>query len=381
MRFGMGFLFQNYTDWDRYEALERGETVGEPKISDEQILREQFALADLVEPLGFDTIWAFEQHAQPYLMIPNPHLFLMRMAARTTTLDIGSMLVVLPWHNPVRLAEDIAYLQHVLGPDRRYFLGVGRGLARRNYEAMGVDADESRGRFNEVFEIVKRALTQEKFSFEGEFYTYRNVGIRPRPLDPSVILNALGGYTSETSLVELAKKGMQPLTTPNKTRESYEEEMARFNQIRIEHGHGPANGPVLQVPMYCAESESEALEAVDKWFFENADATNHAYEIGTENFASKKGFEEYTTKGSDFGDGTAEDTIKVLRTKFMRDAVWGTPQQCADRVVELQEQFDLSEIVTLTSYGSMPADKSERSMRLFADEVMPKLSHLRETPA
>lgn len=378
MRFGMGFLFQNYTDWDRFEALERGEEVGEPAISDEQILREQFGLADLVEPLGFDTVWAFEQHAQPYLMMPNPHMFLMRMAARTTTLDIGSMLVILPWHNPIRLAEDVAYLQHQLGPDRRYFMGVGRGLARRNYDSMGVDADESRERFNEVFEIVTRALTQEMFSFEGEFFNYENVSIRPRPLNPNVILDALGGWTSEASLKALAKKGMHPITTPNKTRESYEQEMKLFNEIRVESGHGPANGPVLQVPMYCAESEAEALEGVEQWFLENADATNHAYEIGTDNFAAKKGYEDYKTKGSDFGDGTAEDTLKVLRTKFMRDAVWGTPQQCAERVVELNEQFGLSEIVTLTSYGTMPADKSEKSMRLFADEVIPKLSHLRE---
>jgi alkanesulfonate monooxygenase SsuD/methylene tetrahydromethanopterin reductase-like flavin-dependent oxidoreductase (luciferase family) len=379
MKLGMGFLFQNYTDWERFEALERGEKVGPPKKPDAEIVAEQFALADLVEPLGWDSIWAFEQHAQPYLMQPNPLAFLMRAAARTKKIDVGTMLVVLPWWNPIRLAEDLAYLQHVLGPGREIYFGVGRGLARRNYKAMGIDPDEARGRFNEVFEIVKKAFTEEMFSYEGEYYSYKDVSIRPAPLSPYPVLHPLGGYTSEPSLIELAKRGFHPLTTPNKTRESYEEEMTRFNEIRKEHGHGPANGPVLQVMTFCAESEAEAKEACEQWFYENADATNHGYEIGTENFGSGKGFEAYkSAEGSDFGDGTPESTIQTLLTKFFRDAVWGTPQMCAERIIELEEQFGLSQLVNITSFGTMPAERSEKSMRLFSEHVMPKIQHLRD---
>ena len=126
MRFGIGFIYPNYKDWDRFEAMEQGaslEEVGEMEISDAQVLREQMALADLVEPLGFDTLWSFEQHAAPYIMIPDPHQYMSYFAARTKRIDLGSMIAVLTWHNPFRVAEQVSMLQHHL---RRAVLLHGR---------------------------------------------------------------------------------------------------------------------------------------------------------------------------------------------------------------------------------------------------------------
>lgn len=374
MRFGMGFFLGNYTDWDRFEALERGEAVGEPIATDGQVLREQFALADLVEPLGFDTLWSFEQHAMPYLMMPDPHQFLSYFAGRTSRIDVGSMIVVLPWHNPIRLAENISYLQHHLGPDRKYFMGIGRGLARRNFDSMHADMSTSREKFNEVYEILRLAFTQETFSYEGQFFKYENVSVRPRPLDPSVITDAWGAWTTERSLREMAQRGLQPLTTPNKTLESYVQDLALFNDIRVENGFGPAKGPILQVPLYCAESEAEAEEGVERWFYEYVDSVNRAYEVGTDNFGGGKGYEDYKTKGSDFGSGTRESTIETLTTKFRRDAVWGTPEQCAERVAAHRDMLGISELVCITSFGTMSAAQSEKSMRLFAENVIGRFS-------
>ena len=90
-------------------------------------------------------------------------------------------------------------LQHHLR-GRYYFMGVGRGLARRNFDAMNVNIDESRERFYEILDIVTLALTQEMFSFEGQFYAYKNASLRPRPLDERVITDAWGAWTSEQTL-------------------------------------------------------------------------------------------------------------------------------------------------------------------------------------
>src|SRR5262249_37801861 len=127
MRFGIGFMHANYTDWDRFEALEKGEQVGPIAVDDSSVMREALGLGEMVEPLGFDTIWAFEQHAMPYLMIPDPTQYLSYWAGRSPNIDLGSMITVLPWHNPIRLAEQISMLQHFMGPERTYYLGVGRG--------------------------------------------------------------------------------------------------------------------------------------------------------------------------------------------------------------------------------------------------------------
>ena len=262
MRFGIGFIYPNYKDWDRFEAMEQGaslEEVGEMEISDAQVLREQMALADLVEPLGFDTLWSFEQHAAPYIMIPDPHQYMSYFAARTKRIDLGSMIAVLTWHNPFRVAEQVSMLQHHLR-GRYYFMGVGRGLARRNFDAMNVNIDESRERFYEILDIVTLALTQEMFSFEGQFYSYKNASLRPRPLDERVITEAWGAWTSEQTLREMAARGLQPLTTPNKTLESYKEDMNLFDEIRAEHGFEPARRPILQVPLYVSEDADNEEE-------------------------------------------------------------------------------------------------------------------------
>jgi alkanesulfonate monooxygenase SsuD/methylene tetrahydromethanopterin reductase-like flavin-dependent oxidoreductase (luciferase family) len=381
MRFGLGFNFCNYNDWDRFLALERGEEVGEMATSDSTVLSEQFALADRSEEFGFDTLWAFEQHAAPFLMTPDPTQYLSYFAGRLENIAVGSMITVLPWHNPIRLAEQISMLQHFMGPERTYYLGVGRGLARRNFDAMGVSMDNSRERFTEVYDIVKLALTEEMFSYKGQFFEYENVSVRPRPLDPAVITEAWGSWTSEASIRTMAERGLHPLTTPNKTIESYNTEIKLLDEIRAENGYGPANRPILQVPLLCAESEQEAKEGAEQYIREYVDSILRAYELGTDNFGKGKGYEQYK-KGSDFGDGSYQNALETLTTKFLADGIIGTPEQCAEKVVAHHELIEPSELVCVCGTGSIPADKTEKSMRLYAEEVLPRVAHLRsEQPA
>jgi alkanesulfonate monooxygenase SsuD/methylene tetrahydromethanopterin reductase-like flavin-dependent oxidoreductase (luciferase family) len=381
MRLGVGFFFGNYGDWDRFEALERGESVGPMAVSDAQIYREQLVLGDLVEPLGFDTLWSFEQHGMPYLMCPDPHQFLTYFAARTTRLDFGSMIAVLPWHNPFRLAEQISMLQHFIGSERKYFLGVGRGLARRNFEAMGIEMETSRERFNEVLDVLQLAFTEEMFSYKGQFFSYENVSLRPRPLDAATVLEAWGSWTSEASVRNMGRRGLNPLTTPNTTFESYVHDLELLNQVRQENGYGPAERPILQVPMYCCETEQQAQDGAAEYFHDYVDSVLRAYELGTDRFANAKGYEDYGSKGSDFGSGSYQSALETLTKKFLTDGITGTPEQCAEKVVAHYEMVDPSELVVLTAVGSMPASETERSLRLFAKEVMPRIEHLRSGSA
>jgi alkanesulfonate monooxygenase SsuD/methylene tetrahydromethanopterin reductase-like flavin-dependent oxidoreductase (luciferase family) len=375
----MGFVYPNYRDWDRFLALEAGaspDEVGEVEVSDGQVLQEQMYLADLVEPLGFDTLWAFEQHAAPYIMIPDPNQYLSYFAGRTKRIDVGAMIVVLTWHNPFRVAEQVSMLQHHLN-GRYYFMGVGRGLARRNFDAMNIPIDESRERFFECLEILQLAFTQEMFSYEGQFHSYKNASLRPRPLDPKIVVEAWGSWTSETSLRHMAERGLQPMTTPNKTLDSYLEDMKLFDQIRAEKGHGPTRRPILQVPLYCSEDANAEQDEVRQWIGEYVDSVLRMYELGTENFAPGKSYAEYRTKGSDFGSGTYEDALEGLTTKFLRDGIIGTPEECAEKIAAHRETIDPSELVTLTAVGTMPKGKAEQSMRLYAEKVVPRFDDIR----
>ena len=92
------------------------------------------------------------------------------------------------------------------------------------------------------------------------------------------------------------------------------------------------------------------------------------YELGTENFAPGPSYAQYRTKGSDFGSGTKESAVETLTTKFLRDGIIGTPEQCAERVAAHRQTINPSELVVLNGVGTMPADVAERSMRLFCRE-------------
>ena len=169
-------------------------------------------------------------------------------------------------------------------------MGVGRGLARRNFDAMNVDIDESRERFWEVYDIVQLLFTQEMFSYEGQFYSYKNASLRPRPLDPRIVTEAWGTWTSETSLREMAERGMQPMTTPNKTLESYVEDMHALQldpgRERARAGRGNRSSRCRCTAREDAHAEQDDIR---QWINEYVDSVLQMYELGTENFAPGQG--------------------------------------------------------------------------------------------
>jgi len=142
MRVGMTVVFQNPHDGQ----------------SDHAVYADELRLADLAEPLGFDSIWGVEHHFTDYTMCPDVLEFLTYMAGRTRRVQLGSMVVVLPWHDPVRVAEQVSMLDTMSGG--RLVFGIGRGLGRVEFEGFRVPMEESRGRFIESAEMILRGLEQ-----------------------------------------------------------------------------------------------------------------------------------------------------------------------------------------------------------------------------
>src|ERR1700730_5288113 len=133
MKVGASFFCQNY-----FRAQK----------PDWQVYQDDLTLADMVEPLGFDSIWGVEHHFSPYTMIPDVLQFMTYMAGRTKKIGFGSMVVVLPWHDPVRVAEQIAMLDIYLG-DRELTLGFGRGSGGIEYKSFPGPMGASRRRIIE----------------------------------------------------------------------------------------------------------------------------------------------------------------------------------------------------------------------------------------
>ncbi|MGB1880245.1 MAG: LLM class flavin-dependent oxidoreductase, partial [Gammaproteobacteria bacterium] len=180
MRVGATIFNQNYGDWDRYEAEERGEAVAsQPAKSDREVFSEELNLARIADETGFDSVWTIEHHFTPYTMVTNPLQYLTYVAGITQRVDLGTMVTVLPWHNPVRVAEDVNMLDTFLGPGREIICGVGRGLGRREYAGLSIDQGEARDRFDESLQILKALLATGRCDFAGEHYQIEGLKLRP----------------------------------------------------------------------------------------------------------------------------------------------------------------------------------------------------------
>src|ERR1700694_931161 len=125
-------------------------------LSDAEVYRQELRLADLAEPLGFDSIWSVEHHFTDYTMCPDVLQFLTYMAGRTQQVALGSMVVVLPWHDPMRAAEEISMLDNISGG--RMILGLGRGAGKVEFEGLRGPMGESRERFVEYARMVLEGL-------------------------------------------------------------------------------------------------------------------------------------------------------------------------------------------------------------------------------
>ncbi len=373
MRIGATIFNQNYTDWDRYEAEEKGQPVApRPTLSDRDIFNQELNLARIADETGFDSLWTIEHHFTPYTMVTNPLQYLTYIAGITKRVDLGTMVVVLPWHNPVRVAEDVNMLDAFLGPKRNIICGVGRGLGRREYAGLGIDQNEARGRFDEALQILKQLLGTGKCDFDGEYFKVHGLRLRPQPeKDLSANLWCAGG-TAETVQI-IAKNDVKPLTIPTTSLDVSLAGMRRYAAIRRDAGFAPSNTK-LALWTYVAVTASEAEKGA-RHMEEYGDSALRHYELLGTHLKGIKGYEQY---------GAQSDVLRqdpTLFTKgFYNSHPWGTPDQAIKRATELANAFGTDEIMFIFKYGAMPIDKAEKSMRLFAKEVMPALKALHPKP-
>src|SRR2546422_3044693 len=134
---------------------------------DFDVYQDDVRLADLAEPLGFESIWGVEHHFTYYTMCPDVLQFLTYMAGRTERARLGSMVVVLPWHDPMRVAEEVAMLDNISGG--RLILGLGRGAGKVEFDGFRLSMDESRGRFVESAEMLLKGLETGYCEYDGTF--------------------------------------------------------------------------------------------------------------------------------------------------------------------------------------------------------------------
>jgi alkanesulfonate monooxygenase SsuD/methylene tetrahydromethanopterin reductase-like flavin-dependent oxidoreductase (luciferase family) len=334
--------------------------------TDREVYLNELRLADLAEPLGFESIWGVEHHFTDYTMCPDVLQFLTYMAGRAPKLQLGSMVVVLPWHDPMRAAEEISMLDNISGG--RMILGLGRGAGKVEFDGFRLSMDESRARFVECAETVLRGLETGYCEYDGEFIKQPRAAIRPAPFK-SFRGRTYAAAVSPDSMPVVAKLGIGILVIPQKPWKEVAAELITYRGIYKELNGVEAPPPVCAGWTFCDESHDRAEEMARRYIGGYYQTVLDHYNFQGDHLATTKGYEYYgkmSEKIATYG------TDKVIDF-FMNLQVWGTPGECYEKILDVRRRVANDTFVGVFSYAGMPYDEAERNIRLFARDVMPEL--------
>ena len=223
--------------------------AGRPDVA---LYNEHMVLGDLAEPLGFDSLFALEHHFTGYSMSPSPLQVLSYYAGRTRKITLGTCVIVLPWHDPIRVAEQIALLDVMSGG--RTLMGFGRGAASIEYEGFRIPMGEARPRFAEAAEIVVKALSQESFEHDGTFFKIPRMSIRPRPISHPERRFYASSVSPESAEI-IAKLGFGMLFIMQNEWSKCREDIEKFQAMSQAAGFAP-KPPIILTNISCAESRA-----------------------------------------------------------------------------------------------------------------------------
>jgi alkanesulfonate monooxygenase SsuD/methylene tetrahydromethanopterin reductase-like flavin-dependent oxidoreductase (luciferase family) len=327
---------------------------------DQIFIREELEFCVKAESLGFDSVWLTEHHFSNYGLIPDPLQALSHIAARTTDIQLGTAVLVLPWHDPLRLAEQVILADHLSGG--RMVIGLGRGLAKSEFEGLRVPLEESRARFTEHAELLIEALETGVIE-GGELTRQPRRELRPRPFK-SFKGRVFSASVSPESGPLVARLGLGMMFIIVKPADLMGQDVARHRKTWTDI-HGPAvrpPQPLLSATVVVDESADRALELAKKYDRAGHRVAVQHYGMADPDFGTAKGYEFYRNMRAVPGPDIDLPPSTVI---------YGTPDQVLKRFEEFKQYLDMQGILAI--FHGMPHEDGERSLRCFVKHCLPEL--------
>ena len=330
-------------------------------VSQPAAFREAFALAERAEELGVDCVWLGEIHFTPVRSVISASLQVASsIATRTRRLRVGTAVSVLPLNHPLRIAEEVATLDHI--SEGRLEFGIGRSGVVRSYDTYGIPYGESQARFHEALEIIKLAWKGEPFNYEGKFYRVTNATVSPMPYQkPHPPMRM--ATTSRDTFATVGAMGL-PSFIGIRVAEipDLQSDLALYRQSWCEAGHLGEPSVYLRVPVYVSETAGGAVEEPREsllYFFGRQAELARAGAGRAGMPAERRAQAERMTKL------TYEDILE-------KKVVSGTPSAVIARLREWQDALGIDGIVAEPNPGGkLPLELETRSLELLAREVIP----------
>lgn len=319
----------------------------------------------------------------------SPNLLAAAAAQRTRNIKLLIYGNLLPLHEPLRLAEELAMLDCL--SNGRIVSGFARGIPRE-YTVYQVPQTESRARFDEAWQIVRRAWTEEVFSFDGQFWSYQDVAIWPRPVQqphPPVWVPVTG--SKET--IEWADRKNIPITPGLGSHRGVREDITSY-YARCLEGAGYTLTPdhlVIQANAYVADSKAQAVREYAPYYlyfnrtlFSHGNATEARIQkstgyLSTDSFSYLRPVNREAVSGE--RDAYRNMTLADVE-RLSEHLPWGTPDEVAERIIAEADHAGAGTVLVSMNRGAMPQDLFLNQIRRFGTEVLPRLQqHVVRTAA
>jgi natural product biosynthesis luciferase-like monooxygenase protein len=312
------------------------------------------------EEMGFDSIWANEHHFDPYGgIVPSPPILLAALAQRTHRVRLGTSVVVLPLHNPLEVAEQLAMVDVLSGG--RLEVGLGRGFVVADYEALHIPRAEAQARLLEGIEVLIRAWSGQQSSFQGRYYAYEDLEVWPRPEQqphPPIWF----AVTQTADNFQLAgRNGWKLMTVAYRGVEVLAQLTRQYREAWAEAGH-PTDGWEItahyQVVIADTSREARAL----------AQPAVRGYLRSMRHAVDRAKVQEPRRE-------VTEEETQIDRMIDECRIIVGTPDECVALLRRAEDMLGITQVDCTFYFGGLSFEQARRSHELFATEVMP---HLRE---
>jgi probable F420-dependent oxidoreductase len=325
--------------------------------------RQSLEQATLSEELGYDSVWFTEHHFFRHGIVSDSISVLAYLAARTSTLRLGTAVSVLPLHNPVRLAEATATLDVLSGG--RLELGIGKGYQTGEFKGMGVDIEHREERFAEALEIILKGwTTDEPFTHVGRTWSFEDANPQPKPLQrphPPIWM----ATDSDSGFHKVAQNGWGLLLPQGRSPHAVADQITRFKSALADEGreYDPQK-VILARAFYCAPTDEQAWGEAEKPYGEFVTLASSLAAPG-----------RAPTKASTSTDSDSPFSRSpfALDEDIRASALFGSPETCIEMLEQLRE-IGIERVIGFAHIGGLEHRKIVESLKLFATEVLPAVS-------
>jgi alkanesulfonate monooxygenase SsuD/methylene tetrahydromethanopterin reductase-like flavin-dependent oxidoreductase (luciferase family) len=337
-----------------------------PGRSESEAFDEAMEQVDAAEQLGLDVMWLAELHFEPRRsLLSAPLSIASAIAARTRRIKIGIAVQVLPLCHPLRLAEEAATVDQL--SHGRLIFGVGRSGVAQTYEAYGVSYAESRERFREILDIVEQAWTKPSFSYNGQYHSFKDVAVVPKPYQKPTPPIRIAASTPDT-FPAIGRRGAPIFASVRHTSwDDLPKQIQTYHDAWDEAGH-PGRGQVfVSAPTYIAESEerarTEPKESIMHFYHEQANLLEGAARLVDPDTAARRMRRVHQLRSLRYEDG------------LRNHALVGAPEAIAERLKTLRREIGLTGILAeLNCGGLIPHKQVLTAMQLLCEDVKPRLA-------